>query len=288
MKKFYFIDSENVGDHWISLLDHATDDDEILVFYTENSPHMNYKNLVILKQSPKEITFVECSSGNNALDFQLSTSLGYHVHAFEGCEFIIVSNDTGYDAVVKFWNQRKIRVRRIKGANCATKLASANTPASSNKESAPAAAEKPPVQAASQTPAPLPGGIDKRALEILYIVGKSNLQDLHTALQLFGPKKGTTYYTAFKTDAAYNQFIAAHSPMTKEEKCKYYCSLVFDLHGSNMTMPEDFPQFALKTWKQKMNLNSFRASLQGKYGKELSDKYYSLFKTQIKIIGNIG
>ncbi len=100
MNKIYFIDSENVGDSWISLLNTIAKEDEILVFYTAKSPHMNYKNLVLLKQSPREVTFIECCEGNNALDFQLSTELGYRVSDLDDTEFIIVSNDTGFDAVV--------------------------------------------------------------------------------------------------------------------------------------------------------------------------------------------
>ena len=40
MSKKYFVDSENVGDSWIDLLDTASEEDEILVFYTEKSPNM--------------------------------------------------------------------------------------------------------------------------------------------------------------------------------------------------------------------------------------------------------
>ncbi|MCQ2558862.1 MAG: PIN domain-containing protein, partial [Oscillospiraceae bacterium] len=73
LKKYYLIDSENVGDSWISLLLSAAPEDEILVFYTLKSPHMSYKNLILLKQSPREVCFIECCEGANALDFQLCT-----------------------------------------------------------------------------------------------------------------------------------------------------------------------------------------------------------------------
>lgn len=49
MSKKYFIDSENVGDNWVDLLDTTAEEDEILVFYTEKSPNMNYNNLIKLK-----------------------------------------------------------------------------------------------------------------------------------------------------------------------------------------------------------------------------------------------
>ena len=119
MGKIYFIDSENVGDNWVSLLDALTDDDKLLVFFTQKSPHMNYRNLVLLKQSQKEVNFIECCEGNNALDFQLSTDLGFRICDTPDNEFIIVSNDTGYDAVVKYWKRRGISLRRVQGRDCA-------------------------------------------------------------------------------------------------------------------------------------------------------------------------
>ncbi len=118
MSKKYFIDSENVGDSWIDLLDTASEEDEILVFYTEKSPNMKYNNLIKLKQAPRDVTFMECCAGSNALDFQLSTELGYQVHDIGDTEFIIVSNDTGYDAVVTYWRERRIRIKRILGKTC--------------------------------------------------------------------------------------------------------------------------------------------------------------------------
>ena len=67
IRKIYHIDSENVSNNWFSLLKTAAPDDELLVFYTSKSPNMNYKNLILLKQSPKEVTFIECFEGHNAL-----------------------------------------------------------------------------------------------------------------------------------------------------------------------------------------------------------------------------
>lgn len=458
MNKIYFIDSENVGDNWISLLNTVAPDDEILVFYTARSPHMNYKNLILLKQSPKEVTFIECCEGNNALDFQLCTDLGYRVRDLGEAEFIIVSNDTGFDAVVKYWTQRSKCVRRIPGKACAsvnlTKQAAntnmparkpmhgANMPAhvhepvqaavagdaavtvhvskpvaaedtsastyenvtgvdttapvqvskpmtgadasASDREPAagaiastidvtapihvskPVAAEdasasshkpvtatvastsdrkpvtgavapataaktsahtrkhvsgadtsasvgepatvhvsKPVIavdtpvtthgsvtaddaSASDREPKHTPETIDARAKEILFVIGKDNLQLLHLALQqIFGLKKGKIYYNAFKSDTAYASYISKHKPENTKEKLNTYCSIVFELSEEKLEMPEDFPDFAIDSWKNKKNLNSFKSALQSKYGKELSDKYYSMFKTHIKILDKI-
>ena len=49
MGKIYLVDSENVGDIWVPLLVSSQEDDEVLVFYTTKSPHMNYENVRMLK-----------------------------------------------------------------------------------------------------------------------------------------------------------------------------------------------------------------------------------------------
>lgn len=40
--KYYLVDSENVNDNWLMLLDLSDETDKIIVFYTKNSPHMSY------------------------------------------------------------------------------------------------------------------------------------------------------------------------------------------------------------------------------------------------------
>ena len=58
--KHYLIDSENVGDFWIPLLELPADQAELIVFYTKNSPHMSYDSLITLKESDKIVTFIKC------------------------------------------------------------------------------------------------------------------------------------------------------------------------------------------------------------------------------------
>ena len=75
--KHYLIDSENVGDFWIPLLDLPADQAELIVFYTKNSPHMSYDSLIKLKESDRDVIFIKCYEGTNALDFQLCSELGW-------------------------------------------------------------------------------------------------------------------------------------------------------------------------------------------------------------------
>lgn len=318
MSKTYFIDSENVGDNWISLLNVVTEEDVILVFYTNRSPHMNYKNVILLKQSPVEVTFIECCEGNNALDFQLCTDLGYRMHELgDNDEFIIVSNDTGFDAVVKYWRRRTKPIKRIQGKVCAQiaaekkeerfvlpqetensdventaeeSLTAENTATENSDAAQPEKTleDKVEEQEKKQEEVTKEEKIDENAKEILYLIGKSNLQELHEALkQLYGGEKGKFIYNTFKSDTAYNSFISSHAPMSLKEKQKLYCSIVFSVSAGAETMPEDFPSYLVNAWSKKKNLNSLKSLLLQQYGKEKSNKYYSLFKVHIKILDKI-
>ena len=90
--KHYLIDSENVGDFWIPLLELPADQAELIV----------------------------CYEGTNALDFQLCSELGYLIAVNKGDDFIIVTNDTGYDAAVKYWRHKEYSVKRIAGKDSRT------------------------------------------------------------------------------------------------------------------------------------------------------------------------
>ena len=298
MRKFYYIDSENVGDDWISLLASVGVDDKIFVFYTDKSPHMNYNNLILLKNSPKEVTFIKCFEGTNALDFQLCTEIGLQVHDNPDAEFIIVSNDTGYDVVVKYLMQHNVRIKRIKGADCSPKpIQEKAVPAEkavSVEKIVPAKKVVVCTSASVISAKPVISGLptideeEARAKEILYILGKDNLSELHTALQqIFGATVGNNYYKSFKTGTAYKSFLEGHKKLSLNEKLALYCRIVFAQSGKNLDMPSDFPKFVKDTWKQKKNLNSFRASLQAKYGKDIYEKYYSIIKAHIKILDKI-
>lgn len=127
--RHFLVDSENVNDNWLMLFDMADEDDEIVVFYTKKSPHMSYMSVIRLIENNKiNIRFEECYEGTNALDFQLVSYMGYlmgcagsfsenkcDAASAESCadEYIIMSNDTGYDPAVRFWKDKGYAVRRF-------------------------------------------------------------------------------------------------------------------------------------------------------------------------------
>ena len=121
-KTVYFVDTENLSSEPIgSLLKRMDDSARVLLFYTKNSNHISYDVLGTFFERRDQISLVSCGCGTgNALDFQLVSVLGsllsecMHSKVFDSGipEFVIFSKDHGFDAVVRLWRSRGVRIRR--------------------------------------------------------------------------------------------------------------------------------------------------------------------------------
>ena len=481
MGKIYLVDSENVGDIWVPLLVSSQEDDEVLVFYTTKSPHMNYENVRMLKETEKEADFIKCFEGSNALDFQLVSELGYRLSQNADREYVIVSNDTGFDAAVRYWSMRKMPVSRLSGKEChrmltekkqrvakesgaaaepeqeQTRAAGPEVEAEqvrengpeaeaeqvreigpeaeaergreqskkprSSKKSEPSKAggkagesgkpeasgkagnaetsgkaevigkaedaekygkaepeenaglaedsgkaepaektgrakrsrksakavkaeksehmsepdrseksqksdkaktqnagnEKPDLteeqsgqmtemmdlkeemsenpqsvsNATDQSEAPVKFGLDLNAERAILktlcaCISKENLVDFHNALvALLGEEEGKRLYQELKTNAEYASYWSELPAYGLKEKFDMYCKMVFDHSEYAKEPPEDFSGFLYQANGKRKNLNSLRAALQGHYGKDKGMKYYSLFKSHIKMMNRM-
>ena len=110
----YLVDSENVGIMWKSIVD-KNEIQKLFIFYTSNTPYISYEDLKFLLDSGSYFRLIECFTGQNALDFQLSSFLGYLLskEESENDDFVIVSNDKGYDPLCEFWSCRGYSVQRL-------------------------------------------------------------------------------------------------------------------------------------------------------------------------------
>lgn len=110
----YLVDSENVGILWKSIVD-KSEIQKLFIFYTINTPYISYEDLKFLLDSGSYFRLIGCFTGQNALDFQLSSFLGYLLskEESENDDFVIVSNDKGYDPLCKFWSCRGYSVQRL-------------------------------------------------------------------------------------------------------------------------------------------------------------------------------
>ena len=410
-------------------------DEEVIVFYTQKSPHMNYENVRLLKETEKEAEFIKCFEGSNALDFQLVTQLGYLLCENQENSYVIVSNDTGFDAAVRYWKQRNMPVQRLSGKDLKRRLqqkakmngereiffeaeeknagdvaesladeaeivtAKMNEMTETDKSEEPGETEKlnevselnkvsklneasemmetaeltgvleqgkagkpdetaepgeagktdkmaepeetleqvetAKIKETAQTEKTAgtdeqsePGEIQmeipdeimrpdetvnadqklpftdprKEAVEkteisqeqddvirsLLTCISKDRLADFHNALVLFfGEDIGKELYQEAKNSSAYAICRVNQTAISEEEKFDVYCQTVFAYSDPKMDCPEDFSSFLYKANTKRKNLNSLRAALQGHYGKDKGMKYYSLFKSHIKIMNRM-
>jgi hypothetical protein len=105
---------------------------------------------------------------------------------------------------------------------------------------------------------------------------------------LLGEDAGKAKYQELKSRPEYTSYWKELPVCSQEEKFNIYSRLVFA--GSEIAeedIPQEFAGFLWKAGGKRKNLNSLRAALQGHYGKEKGMKYYSLFKSHIKIMNRM-
>ena len=100
----YLVDFENVGNGYADSLDGVCGEDTVILFYSENSPKAVLEKLESVERRGARIRFRKCWSGApSALDFQLSSELGFLMASSPDEKFAVVSDDAGYQALAEYW-----------------------------------------------------------------------------------------------------------------------------------------------------------------------------------------
>jgi len=106
----YLIDYENVRN--LTWLNGLTNADRVIIFYTKNANTLTFDEHVLLQKTEAKIEYKKVVVGNNALDFQLSSYLGFLIGQ-DFTDFCIVSKDCGYDSIIDFWkNEKNISIEK--------------------------------------------------------------------------------------------------------------------------------------------------------------------------------
>ena len=115
----FMIDYENVGNAGMRGCDYLNTQDHVIVFYSEAKKHMEHRTLEAVSGSGCTFEICKlCKTGKNALDFYIATRLGeLFGEGYEGIA-VIVSNDSGFQAVRDYWEKRAVHKRKIILSNC--------------------------------------------------------------------------------------------------------------------------------------------------------------------------
>lgn len=115
---YYFVDYENVHSDGIMDCTELEKGDVVCVIYTEQAKNITLDVIEKLSRSGVTLELDKAGTGaKNALDFQLSSYLGYMIakHEGEDVRYVIISKDTGFDRLIDFWGERGVTITRAPG-----------------------------------------------------------------------------------------------------------------------------------------------------------------------------
>lgn len=117
-RKIFLIDYENVASDWAEYISSMNASTRVLLFYSSVTPTIPTKVLAQILAKKIKLELIACVTGNNAMDFQLVTELGYRIGAASVSSqpqamYYIVSRDKGFDAAVNYWTNKNVMVTRL-------------------------------------------------------------------------------------------------------------------------------------------------------------------------------
>ncbi len=110
---YYLIDYENVKYHGLNGIGKLDENDNVCIFYSENADTLTFGLHRRLNESRANITYHRLEVGTkNALDFQLSSYLGYLIseNANAQHKYYIITKDTGFLVLVNYWKKKNVEI----------------------------------------------------------------------------------------------------------------------------------------------------------------------------------
>ena len=107
--KSYMIDTENTGPKWEKLISSVNKSDRIVLFYTAHSTTVSMGALDEIISGKKRLELIRSGIGTNALDMAIIIEIAQEIERLKDTcdthEFIIVSDDKGYDSAILHFNK---------------------------------------------------------------------------------------------------------------------------------------------------------------------------------------
>ena len=279
---------ENVGDRWYKLIEKLGKKDRVISFYTEY--HSKRMEKCLFKQvHNQKILWLECATGNNALDYQLIGVLSYLVAKHPKSSFYIYSNDKDYKNTVDFWKSRGIDVSQkefevIK--NKKTKKKKKKEKQNNSSEIANNTAIVDEIASISQRLCQKKLSEAKCTEEISRSFPVSDpaiWYQIYTAI--FGQEKGRSLYHKFKSDVQMREKLAKNYIQNKYLRGVNIVALVLNQNNLDVKRAEDAYKIIIS--HNYKNLNDIKSDFDEQFGKKPPQIYYSKLKPFIKILNSI-
>ncbi len=111
IKRFFLVDFENVQSHGLAGLSELKDTDAVTVYFSKNADSISFELHMALNECSAKTEFIKVGTGvKNALDFQLSSQLGYIINqnivsGNRSVKYYIISMDNGFTCLRDFWEK---------------------------------------------------------------------------------------------------------------------------------------------------------------------------------------
>lgn len=199
----YLVDFENMRCEGLMGIDELTNADQVTIFYSNSADTLSFEMHQKILASKAHIEYFKLNKGGkNALDFQLTSYLGYLIGKQNDETYYIISKDTGFDSAVSFCREQlsentfKVgRLTRIKDALTQNTVVKAAQPSTS------AAKGSIDLQFARL----LKNLCDTKDLEKIINLFNLSLKETHAKqafhialVKIFGQPKGSSIYNAIK------------------------------------------------------------------------------------------
>ena len=107
IETYYLIDYENVHGNGLSGCQDLGKNDHIVIFFTQNARNIDMND--ISNHGDAELEMIEVPTGKQSADMHIGSYLGYLAgKSGKNCNVVIVSKDTDFDKVIKFWKENGI------------------------------------------------------------------------------------------------------------------------------------------------------------------------------------
>lgn len=105
IETYYLIDYENVHGDGLSGCQDLGKNDYIVIFFTPNAKNIDMSD--ISNHGEAKLEMINVPAGKQSADMHIGSYLGYLVGKNgKNCKVVIVSKDTDFDNVIRFWNQK--------------------------------------------------------------------------------------------------------------------------------------------------------------------------------------
>jgi len=178
--------------------------------------------------------FIHCENGTeNALDFQLTTYLGFLASKNPKDHLVVISKDKGFDAVIHFWTERGYQVARNTPSMFHTLSEPESEPEGTVK---PKSVSSPADNTDSDLKQPTLTEEQKQQLDtLLACTGKEDLSAVHNILRsIYGQETGGFLYNQIKK-ASYE---IATVNWQKKTKYRKYLHIVYSNAGAKLSCVE--------------------------------------------------